>query len=559
MRRWTPLFLIATCLVAAQAAAATIRGAVTGDVDHVPWRKGKRELGWAAVRARRDGRLVGITRTNAGMGDFELASLPPGPLELEVSRPGFLPERRTLDPSQATPLRLHLRRDPDYGLIVLPRTGTALTRVPGGAFAVECGAPREARDWSAALATEHFTRKLPVASANYGPKAVWNGTKPGWRLTVRVAKDTPAEMYDLRVGYTDAAGKRHASSQTKAVCIRATYPHTFRLMPYGDFHFNWLVNRPGAAGEVQGDYLAAASLIDPLFVSLGDDIGFEGDDHVAMFHYLVTRHLDVPVYLAFGNHDAALTSAGHDYYFGPPWQTRRIGPHVGLILSRDFYQANYALPQVQRDGVDAALARFQADPANRLLFLAGHRNAWKPPTPFFKLPFTKHTRTSFPGHSDGRVSVEFARLFMDALSVSSMHGWAGLNYTGRVMEVEGWRRATLLAQCALPAVAFDKPNNGTASTQTATIRLVGLDGKWTPPEKLYTAGHFCDLPKEWKGLPELRQARLRFVMRKGRYRCSAGRIVQAVDGDRGKTAVVYIAVDVCQPVVSVTVSPKPAR
>ena len=38
-----------------------------------------------------------------------------------------------------------------------------------------------------------------------------------------------------------------------------------------------------------------------------------------------------------------------------------------------------------------------------------------------------------------------------------------------LMELEDWKRATLLPQCALPSVAFDKPNNATASSLTATI------------------------------------------------------------------------------------------
>jgi len=553
--RWA-LALALLCAAAVETNGATVRGVVTGDVDGMPWRKGKRELGWCTVRVWRHGVPWGMTRTNAGRGDFEVAGLPAGTVELEVSRPGFLRERRKLKIASADPppLSIHLRRDPDFGLIVLPRTGTALTRIPGESFVVECQAPASAREWSAALFTEYFSRPLAVTATQFGDNAVWNGTRPGWRLTVRVPLKTPSEMYHLRIRYVDADGQPHQGQQSKAVCIRASYSADFRLMPYTDFHFNWLVGKRGAAGEVQGDYFKAASLINPLFVSLGDDVGFEGDDHYAMFHYLVTRHLDVPVYLAFGNHDAPLTIEGHEFYFGPRWQSRRIGPHAGLIISHDLYQGNYQMPEEQREWVNAALARFHSDPDNKLIFLAGHLHAWKPRTAFFNLPFTEATRTSFRGHTDGRRVVEFQRLFMHALSVGSMHGWAGLNYTGRVVEFEGWRKATLLPQCALPSVTFEKPNNGAAKTNSATIRLVGLE-KWTPPEKLYTGGYFCDLPKKWEGLAEIRNARLRFVMPRGRYRCSQGRIVQTVDGDAGKTTIVCVAVDVKQAMTRVAVSP----
>ena len=125
------------------------------------------------------------------------------------------------------------------------------------------------------------------------------------------------------------------------------------------------------------------------------------------------------------------------------------------------------------------------------------------------------------------------------------------------MRIEGFRRAVLFAQCALPTVVYEEPNNGTAETQTATIRLAGLaKEKWTPPKDLYTGGYFCDLPKTWEGLPDIPDARLRFVMPKGRYGCHGGRILASTDGDAGRTTVVYVAAEVNQPVLRVTVSPE---
>ena len=109
-----------------------------------------------------------------------------------------------------------------------------------------------------------------MVSATFGKKAVWNDTKTGWRLTVRVPSGTPAEMYRLRVSYLDREGKRHTARQSKAVCIRASYTDDFLLMPYTDFHFNWLVGQRGAEGEVQADYFKAASLVNPLLVSLNN-------------------------------------------------------------------------------------------------------------------------------------------------------------------------------------------------------------------------------------------------------------------------------------------------
>ena len=177
--------LLAAGMTAVPLYAATVRGTVVGDVGHMPWRKGKRELGWCAVRLVRDGVLLGTTRTNAGKGDFEISGLTPGPVELEVSRPGFLPERRKLNASAdaAAPLDIHLYPAPDYSMIVKPRTGMALTRTPDEKFSVECLAPSSARQWSAALETEYFTRPLELVTAKFGTEAVWNSTKTGWQLT----------------------------------------------------------------------------------------------------------------------------------------------------------------------------------------------------------------------------------------------------------------------------------------------------------------------------------------------------------------------------------------
>lgn len=546
-------------LCAASVQSATLRGVVTGDVRHMPWRKGKDKLGWCALRVVRDRVVDRTARTHAGSGTFNIPNLGEGAIVLRVSRPGFLSHTQvlTLDAADPAPIHVRLHRDPDYGLVVSPRTGTAVTRVAGESFAIECAAPAGAGEWSAWLRADCFSRALKVTGAQFKQEGVWHGTRDGWRITVPVPKDTPPDMYDLRVRYVDAGGRTHVSTQAAAVQVLDAYPDDFLLMPYLDFHFNWLVHRPGAAGETQQDYFRAASLIGPLWVSLGDDVGFEGDDHVAMFHYIVTRHCRVPVYLAFGNHDAAITDAGHEYYFGPRWQVRRVGPRIGIVLSHDLYQAGYRMSDVQKAFVNAALDRFHAEPDNRIIFLCGHYKPWRPgkPAPFFKLPFTKDQRTWFPGHSDGKVSVAFERLFMHALSVSSMHGWADLNYTGRVMRIEGWRRAMLLAQVALPSVTYDGPNNGTAKRLSATVRRVGQP-TWAPPKNLYTGGYFCDMPKTWAGLPAIRDARLRFMMRRGRYRCTGGRIVRSVDSDGGKTTVLYVRTDVTEPIKTVSVAPQ---
>ncbi len=564
LRALARLAAYAACLLAPSAHGATLRGVVTGEVEHLPWREGKEALGWCTVELWQEGHRTALTRTNAGTGAFTIEGVAPGRGEarLKVSRPGFVAQALELtlgaEPEQRVEIRL--KRDPHYHRIVSPRLGAAVTTFPGESFAIECLAPPDAGQWRADLRSRVGYFPLNV-EAEHGERAVWNGTRPGWTLRARVPEELAPGMYDLGIGYVTGADERVFTAQAHAVCVRREPPSRFRLMPYLDFHLNWHVNKPGAAGEAQRDFFQAASLLNPLFVSLGDDVGFESDDAVAMLHYLVGHHCTVPVYLAFGNHDAGIGAEGFEYYFGPRWQTRRIGPHVGLILSYDLYQANYQMPAEQKRFVNDALARLHADPRVKLIFLAGHLHAWKPRKDYFTLPFTPAERPTLMAHTEGGKTVEARRLFMHALSVSSMHGWAGLDYTARVVEFEGFSdeanavKATVLPQAGLPVVTFGGPNNGTARSNTATIRLRGLEGEWTPPEKLYTGGYFCDPPKAFQALPGIEDARLRFFMAPGRYRCTGGRIV-SVQTNAGATVRVIVAADIRPGGGPVRVEPK---
>ncbi len=540
---------------------ATITGFVTGDISQMPWQNGRSELGWCAVRLYRNGLLQQVTRTNTPAGDFELTGLEPGTVELRISRPGFVSYRQwvNLEPNNLYSFHIFLNRDNDYETIVLPRTGTALTRIPGENFVIECIAPDTANNWKASLATEYFSRSLNIVSSDFAETGVFNNTRDGWLIEVNVPATTPPAMYKLCVEYNDVNNVTHYASQEKAVNILSQYPDRYYVMPYLDFHFNWPgnVDGQGAAGEKQADYFKAASLIQPLYVAIGDDVGFytyPGDAY-AMFHYINTVYCDVPVYLAFGNHDAELTIPGHEYHFGPRWQKRRIGPNNALILSYDLWQGTYDMPQQQKDFVNNALAEFHSDPDNKIILLQGHLHPWQhPEQPYFEYPFTQEQRPWFPGNTCGSASLNFDKLFMYALSFNSMHGWSDLNYSARVIRfnLNTVSSGNLLTQSALPSVEYNGLNNGTEAELTATIRLIGAD-PWNPPDDLYVGGVFCGLPSVWEGMPGIENARLKFIMQQGQYTCTEGKIIQTVDGDLGTTTSVYVEIDIDQPITQIDV------
>ncbi len=533
--------------------AGTLTGKVTGKADPLSWRKGKTTLGWVSVRVWQDGKLLQIGRTDLS-GAFAL-ELPAGDYEVELIRPAFLPQRRPVAVPATGEVRCdaELAPDPDFRLIVTPRAGMAEFCLPGETVPVEAAATRDARQWAAWLFTDYQTLPLEMDEVTFGEQAVWNDTRPGWRLSLRVPEDTPPGTYHLRLFCTDASGARHICEQPVAVRVLAAYPNRFRLLLHADWHFDFYVGLPGVDGERQADYFRAASLLDALWVSLGDDIGFEGDDHVAMFWHMLRHYSQVPVFLAFGNHDAAITQEGHEYYFGPPVQTRAVGPAIGLVRSFDLYQADWYMPEAQGQMVRAALERFAAQPNRRLLCLAGHQERWQPPGRHFEFP---EARAGFlrPRHVRGAYSHEFERLFLDSMAVMTMHGWGGLHYTARVADVDlEAGRLGISDEIILPSVSYAPANDGRSPRVTALVKSRGA----TKPAAKYegVSEYFVQPPTEDKMVPysDLSGLSVQFIMPRGRYQVDAGRIVQHLDA--GNVTIVRVLVDAAGEETIVTVSP----
>ena len=300
MLKWLWRVSVALALLGTSVAqAGSLVGRVTGDVRHLPWRKEKETLGWVSVCVWQNAKLIRVTRTHMD-GTFH-AALRPGTYDVELGRPAFRILRKSVTVPEDGEVRCDARLspDPDFGMIVEPRAGMSEFCLPGDAIPVKCCAPQKARDWAAELRTDY----LRIPAEVEGPEG--NGT-----LRVHVPKTTPPGLYHLSLRCQDGDGKVHATEQPRVVSVLASYPKRFRVLMHKDWHFNWYVNRPGASGEVQADYFRAAGLLNALWISLGDDIGFEGDDHMAMFWHMLRHECRTPVFLAFGNHDAAVTEAG---------------------------------------------------------------------------------------------------------------------------------------------------------------------------------------------------------------------------------------------------------
>ena len=530
--------------------AATLTGRVTGDVSHLPWRQSKKTLGWVSLRVWQEGRLMSVSRTHVD-GSYRVET-PDGKCEVEATRPAFLPQRVTV--TRDAKWHPKLEPDPDFGLIVEPRAGMSRFCLAGQTFRVDCAAPSTAKEWQATLVTDYVRLPLGLDATEFGNRMVWSGRRPGWRLSALTPRDVPPGLYGLAVSYADANGARHLSEQPAAVSVMEREPKRFRLLMHTDWHLNWFVNRPGAAGEVQAPYFRVATLMNALWVNLGDDVGFEGDDHVAMFWHMLRHDAGTPVFLGFGNHDAKIGREGHEFYFGPPVQTRRVGSHVAIVRSFDLYQADWYMSQEQARDAVTALAVVGGNPENKVVFLAGHQRRWRPRGNHFDMPpsLSKYLRLN---HVRGERTKPFEKLLLEPFSVMSMHGWGGLAYTTRVVDVDSvGGHVRVSPEVILPTVRFSPCNNGSAREVTATLSARGA----TKPLEKYTgvARGFTQPPPPdaMKAYGDLADLSLRFVMPRGRYVCDGGRAVRQWDA----TAVTLVDVkaNLSSESVSVTVRPR---
>ena len=135
-----------------------------------------------------------------------------------------------------------------------------------------------------------------------------------------------------------------------------------------------------------------------------------------------------------------------------------------------------------------------------------------------------------------------------------MHGWGGLPYTTRIVDVDvSASRVRVSSEVILPSVTYEPANNGTCPQVTACIRARGA----TQPMAKYlgVAAGFTQPPTADTMVPydDLTDLSLTFVMPRGRYRASRGRVVRQTD--TGAVTLVHVRVGVGGEDERVTVAP----
>jgi hypothetical protein len=539
--------------------AGIITGTVTGDISHIPWRTGP-NLGWASVRIWQDGKLIHVTRTETD-GTYATDEMPAGTYQIEILRPGSLNHSETVNVpgSGSVQSNVHLDADHDFELIAEPRAGHSIFRIPGGTFDVYCRADANAANWAAELVTEYLSYPLTVIDQQYASDMInyYSDVRPdpypGWKLTLEVPAAIPEEVFHLKVSYRDEADNLHTNLQPRVVSIKNSYPERFRLLMHLDWHFNTIYDRPGVEGEQQADYFRAASLLNTLWISLGDDIGFETEDAIAMYWHMIRHYLHSPIFMSFGQHDADITEEGFHYYFGSHVYSRNVGTSISIVRSFTPYQLiDWVMSASQINKTVADLDQAAQSPQNQLLFMSSRRKVFQGDY-HFDLPSSLSAYTDFGETVSTAKQIISSRLFLRSFSIQSMHGWFGLPYYARVMTVDlSDSSAGLSPQVILPSAVYSPSNNGNSSTVTATIKAQGATEP--TPEYLNVASMFTQPPASPDDMvphDDLSGLTLRFVMPPGFYSTNRGVITQQIN--TGPATLVYVVVDMENSEMNVTV------
>ena len=513
--------------------------------------------------------------------------LRPGNCILTASRWGFVPQSRQVElrPGGQTEVELVLARDPDFGLIVTPRWMTAETVRPSDTFWIEASAQSDATAWQAWLESEHFSRELNIESASYGEQAIRHGTEPGWKISARLPKDTPDDMYALRIACSAAE-----STQPSAVRVWREVPDPLYIV--GNFRHTLDDHRMRTDVEVARLFEQTVNVVSPAFYANVDDVGYEDERIWGRISYAVQRHLRVPYFHGLGNHDRGAPStlshyphrpwpddpssiAYYRYFAGMRYQSRDFGSvlHVVLPYCPDQIEALQVRPDqdrwIKEDLRDASesglrlltcyhLSRFRTEPGvppweytdlldpefglNLVLFERAYREhvaAGDLPTYFGGL--RESPALDMVGILEiTKLPAEDPRINETVLSMEPPRR-VDLQITdgdtvrtnvpllsSDVYVSNGY----LIRDCTIRAfsTAFSGPNDGSQEALTASIERAD-DGN----PLVIRGGH------------------LRFVMRKGTYRVSGGEIVQQVYSDDGTATIVDIKVNVGAGLTQVTV------
>lgn len=443
-------------------------------------------------------------------GHFELWGLAPGAYKLRITAAGWLPhevpEVVIRRPGQQVDLgKIAVTRDPRCGGRDIqnregPRFGRSVSVSTGQSFTTPInlvgGLPTAAR-----LVSPFRTIDVRVSDARMIELGVWNNVGVA---TFNVPPSTPHDMYDLHLSFATTA-REQTNVLAQAVCVREPLPPDFHVAGIG--HMNtW--------GQQTAEYLTRVAEVAEL---AGARTLLVSNEVNAAYVSGAFQSLWIPYAVTPGNHTMprwdeffGSSSVAHDddslrvVTFGR-WPTESWHEAGRLIEERPeatnrilLCYEGYAPIDLIRDG--------QVD-----LLFDGHSDRPHPDSQSFP-PGTLHLR------APTQETIRWIPMTRERIS-SEIRGADDVP----VLNVPRSGPAPL-------RVNFTAANDGSSSEQTAVITN--------------------EYPHRFP------RARIRFLMRAGRYRLEGGRTLQAFQSDAGTTTVIDAEIDV-QARTDVTVAVRP--
>ncbi len=428
------------------------------------------------------------------LGTFEVLGLPAGVYRLNIRAAGWI---------EATLSGLTIEgpgHRPDIGLINLtrdprcggedgqdrpgPRFGNTVSVGPADSFRALVNLPGMIK--RAQLHSRFKSFDLNVSDSRKFPLGQWNDVG---EATFQLPKNVPSDMYDFIVSFDTKHGEvQRVSGQ--AVCVRPSLPAAFHVAGCG--HMNtW--------GQQTAEYLTRVADLAQL---AGARTLLIANEVNAAYISGALRDLRIPYVVTQGNH----TFGRWEDFYGPLSRAHDDGPLRIVDFGR--------LPYEPWNLVEAEF-RSRPEATNRIVVCY---EGFAP----ISLIQEQDIDLLFDGHSDGlhadRSAFPARAFHMRAPSQETLR-WIPMTHEGMAPDVKTNADVPVLAipRSGPPPLrtAFQFADDGTADQQVVTI----------------TNEYPIEFP----------QARVRFVLRRGKYDVVGGTIFQTFDSDDGNRTIIDIS------------------
>lgn len=441
-------------------------------------------------------------------------------------------------------------------MISYPHFGTPVFVEPGRSFVAEVEAPAgfAAGGWSAWVETAYKRWDCAVGFVRYGANNIYLNMRDGYTVPVTVPSDVSPELCTLVLAHTSGAVYRSPAS----VSVVPVLDSSFYIMSTTDPHLGWESegNSDGTNAPSAFKYMAAAARLSGAraFTETGDKTLYnlmtrvEGIKGMIVDTFLQGSEGMVPFVTASGNHEYDIwvypepsittgTRLGEfdfdmcDRFFGMRAQVTEMGSFVLAKHDVSAYYGDTSLVAAMTEawnsvkGAKYRLLMQHTHSGYTPLFnsqvpmpspypdvcIKGHDHQWKvnQTSPFYVLSLGGGGG-GWTGGQGTMLNFNYDGNSWSAPQVNSSFGGANkmifINYSGAEDEKARLRDA------------YSAPNNGTATSNTATVTN-------------QVDFNFYD-------------GRLRFVMAKGNYSVTGGDMLSHYDSADGGKTIVLVRVNI---------------